>query len=291
MLFLLLLPLPGQAEVERRTVHDGNLVLENIPEIPNEIIGGLTRYQNVRAARFRAWTRDGQGIYVSTGFGDVDSIHRVDMPLGARRQITFYDEPVGDVQRHPLSEWMLFTRDIGGSEFAQIFRFDHETGDAKMLTDGESRNTAVTWDRAGTRIAYQSTRRNGASNDVWVMDPGDPESARLAWASPDGSWWGAAEFSESGSELLLFNYHSITDSRVLVLDLDSGNAVRLAGDAGSPSANIPIAFDDETGGAWLVTNRGSEFNKLAWQSPPPRPPPRRGPSSRSWGSGRRRRTN
>ena len=61
-------------------------MLEDVPEIPNEIIGNLIRYQSVRAARFRAWTEDGSGIYVSTGFGDVESIHRVDMPGGARRQ-------------------------------------------------------------------------------------------------------------------------------------------------------------------------------------------------------------
>ena len=58
-----------------------------------------------------------------------------------------------------------------------------------MVTDGESRNGAVL-DRSGERIAYQSTRRNGASNDVWVMDPTAPDSARVALQSVDGTWWG-----------------------------------------------------------------------------------------------------
>jgi len=67
----LLLLSTAAAEVERRAVHDGNLILEDIPEIPREIIGGLNRYQNVRSASFRAWTADSKSLYVSTGFGDV----------------------------------------------------------------------------------------------------------------------------------------------------------------------------------------------------------------------------
>ena len=239
--------------------------MEDIPDIPKDVFVSLMRFQNIRAASFRAWTQDGDGIFVSTGFGDVDSIHRVDMPGGARHQLTFYNEPVGGVAKRPGGEQLLFTRDVGGSEFAQIFEFDPEDGDARLLTDGESRNTAVVWDRNGRRIAYQSTRRNGASNDVWVMDPDDPDNATIVHEAADGSWWGAAEFSASGSKLLLQNYVSVTDSRVLVLDLDSRDTLLLAGGAEGKSTNIPIAFDDHGGGVWLITDQGGEFNQLAWQ--------------------------
>ena len=265
LLAVLLGPSVVLADVDRRTLNDGNLVLEDIPEIPVEVVVDLMRYQNIRAAGFRSFTADGNGIYVSTGFGDVDSLHRVDMPGGARNQITFYREPVSGVMRRPGSTELYFTRDAGGNEFAQIFELDPATGDANMLTDGESRNGAVVWDRRGSRIAYQSTRRNGRSNDVWVMDPTDPAEAEIALESNDGSWWGPAEFSASGSKLLLSNFISITDSRVHLLDLDSGEVVLLAGGADDRSYNEPVAFDDDADGIWLVTDRGGEFNQLAWQ--------------------------
>jgi dipeptidyl aminopeptidase/acylaminoacyl peptidase len=255
----------SQAEVEQRTLHNGALVLEDVPEIPIEVVVDLMRYQNIRAAAFRTFTPDGQGIYVSTGFGDVDSLHRVDMPGGARHQITFYREPVSDVTRRPGSDRLTFTRDAGGNEFAQILEFDPKSGDATMLTDGESRNTAFIWDRAGRRIAYQSTRRNGAANDIWVMDLAEPGKAQIALESPDGTWWAAAEFSATGSKLLLSNYISITDSRVHVLDLESGEVTLLAGGPENSSANLPVAFGDDSDGVWLITDRGSEFRKLAWQ--------------------------
>lgn len=269
LLGILLFSVPVFGDVERRTANDGQLVMEDIPEIPREIFLSLFRYQNVRSAGFRAWTADGQGIYVSTGFGDVDSIHRVDMPLGARRQLTFYDEPVGGVSRQPGGSKILFTRDAGGSEFAQIFLMDPDTGDAELLTDGKSRNGAMLWDRRGDRVAFQSTRRNGASNDVWIMDPASPGKAEMIFESPDGSWWGAAEFSANGSKLLLANYVSVVDSRVHLLDLDSGVTTLLAGGLENKSVNNPVAFDDDSGGFWFITDQDGEFNQLAWQAMEP----------------------
>lgn len=269
LLAALLGPAAALADVEQRTLNDGNLVLEDIPEIPAAIINDLNRYQNIRAASFRAFTADGNGIIVSTRFGDVDSLHRVNMPGGARSQITFYSEPVGGVTRRPGGSELSFTRDAGGNEFAQVFQFDPATGNATMLTDGESRNGAVVWDRRGSRIAYQSTRRNGRSNDIWVMDPSNPATATVALESPDGSWWGPAEFSASGSKLLLTNYVSVTDSRAHLLDLDSGESVLLAGGANNTSTNLPVAIDDESDGFWLITDQGGEFNQLAWQPAEP----------------------
>ncbi len=254
------------AEVDHQVVHDGNLILEDIPIIPREIIGGLNRYQNVRAAIFRAWTADSKSIYVSTGFGDVDSIHRVDMPLGVRSQITFYDEPVGGVTGQPGSDQLLFTRDAGGSEFSQIFSLNLASGEARMLSDGASRNRAVLWDRAGTRVAYQSTRRNGRSNDIWIMDPAEPENARLVFEATDGGSWLPAEFSATGSRLLVANYVSVEDSRISVVDLDTGHVERVSDGPTNKSVNLPIAFDDDGNGVWLLTDRGGEHGQLAWQS-------------------------
>ncbi len=253
------------AEAEVRKANNGNLVMEDVPEIPTDIVDALNRYQNVRSAGFRGFTADGDSVYVSTRFGDVSQIHRVDMPMGARQQLTYDREPIGGLTRRPGSDQLLFTRDAGGSEFAQIFSFDPETGAQVMLTDGESRNGAVAWDRDGRRIAYQSTARNGASNDIWVMDPSSPDEKKVVLESPDGTWWGPTEFSASGSKVLVTNYVSAADSRVHVLDLDTGTHEMMAGGGDAVSVNFPMAFDDDNDGFWLITDRGSEFRQLAWQ--------------------------
>ena len=256
---------PVAADVQQVVVNDGNLIMEDMPEIPAEIVDSLNRYQNVRSGSFQSWSGDGKSVFINTRFGDTGQLHRVDMPGGARHQITYSNEPIGGVTRQPQGANLIFTRDAGGSEFSPVFLLDPSGGDARMLTDGESRNGAVVWDRDGRRIAYQSTARNGASNDIWIMDPETPNEASIALESPDGSWWGPAEFSESGSKMLVANYISITDSRASLLDLDTGEVTLLAGSAANPSVNIPVAFDDANEGYWLITDRAGEFSVLAWQ--------------------------
>ena len=251
--------------VSRSEANNGQLIMEDVPAIPQEVVDSLNRFQNLRSARFMAWQEDSSGLYISTRFGLVNQLHRVDNAGGARYQITFNNEPLGAVAGQPQGSKIAFTRDAGGSEFSQIFLLDPETGNINRVTDGESRNRSISWDRGGRRIAYASTRRNGASNDIWLMDPEDPEGAEIILESPDGTFWGPSEFSASGTRLLALNYISVADSRVYVVDLDSGENVLLAGGSGTATTNYPVAFDDEGDGFWLITSEGSDFQNLAWQ--------------------------
>src|SRR5690606_29921048 len=143
---------------------------------------------------------------------------------------------------------------------------DPADGSSRMLSDGESRNGAILWDRRGEKLAFQSTRRNGASNDVWLMDPAQPGAAQMILASPDGTWWGALDFSASGTRLLIQNYVSCADSRLHLLDLDTGTPTPLAGGDDAASANFAVGFDAAEDGFWLVTDAAGEFRQLAWQS-------------------------
>lgn len=257
---------PLAADTDRRAVNNGNLLMEGIPSIPAATVAALNRYQNVRSASFLDWTADGTGFFIRTRFGDVSQVHRVDQPGGARHQVTFFDEPIGGLQREPNGSKMIFTMDAGGSEFSQVFLLNSANDDAIMLTDGESRNGSVVWDRKGDRIAYQSTRRNGASNDVWVMDVDNPETAHIVLESPDGTFWGGVDFSQNGGQLLIINYVGNMDSRIHLLDLESGESRLLAGGHDQPSSNFPLAFDHSGSGFWYVTDTAGEYRQLAWQS-------------------------
>ena len=82
-LFAVVATASAQAEVTRTVANNGNLVMEDVPEIPADIVDSLNRYQNVRSGSFRAWTEDGEGMYISTRFADTSQLHRVDIPGGA----------------------------------------------------------------------------------------------------------------------------------------------------------------------------------------------------------------
>jgi len=259
------------AEVNRTTANSGNVVLEDVPEIPQAIRDDLRRYQNVRSASMLDWMADGSGLYISTRFAEVSQIHRVDQPGGTRQQLTWFEEPVGSVQRQPDSDMLAFLRDAGGSEFSQIFLLDPNNGAYRMLSDGESRNGAIVWSEDGQMMAFQSTRRNGRSNDVWVQTIADGNQAELVLESPDGSWWGPIEFSPDGSKLLVLQYISVNDSRIHLVDLESGERRQIIGSEGEPNADdasryLAYGFGADGEGIYLATDAGQEFAKLAYLS-------------------------
>jgi dipeptidyl aminopeptidase/acylaminoacyl peptidase len=267
LLFFLLAPLPGStAETTQRTANSGQLILQDVPEIPPALAARLHQYQNTRSAKFLDWTEDGKGMYIRTRFDDINQIHLVSEPGGARRQLTWFEDPTGQVERRGDGSELAFTMDRSGGEFDQIYLFDPETATTTLLTDGKSRNRVLRWSRDGKRLAYQSTRRNGRSNDIWMMDPDHPEDAELLVEANNGDWWGPADFSEDGKYLLVQQYIKVTDSRIYLLDLKSREMRIVAGNAENPTANRAAGFDGSGKGFYLVTNARGMAAELAWKS-------------------------
>jgi len=253
------------AEVITTTANNGQLVMEDIPAIPNQLVEDLNRYQNVRSAPFRGFTTDAKSIYISTRFGDVSQIHKVDNAGGARKQLTFFKEPISSITRQPNSNNIAFTMDAGGNEYAQIFLLDPETGTSSMLTDGESRNGALEWNNDGEYFAFQSTKRNGKSNDIWVMNANDATSEMVV-ESKDGSWWGPSDWSKDNKKMIVLQYVSASDSRIYMVDVASKKKQLLAGNLEKGTVNYSLAFDSNDEGMYFITNKYSEFEQLAYKS-------------------------
>lgn len=267
------------ADVVRTEANNGQLIMQDIPAIPQSIKDDLNRYQNVRSAPFREWSLDGKEIYISTRFGDVSQIHKVSTAGGSRQQLTFFEEPIGSVSRQPRGELLAFTMDAGGSENAQIFVLDPSTGETTMISDGESRHGALQWRPDGKAIAYQSTRRNGAANDLWMTEispsgkisTGKISSSKIGVSkmileSPDGSWWGTGDWTADGSKMLVQQYVSVTDSRIYLLDIESGEYSLLKGGEEQASVNFTVGFDSNREGHYYLTDASAGFAQLAYQN-------------------------
>ena len=254
------------AQLVTKTENNGNLILEDIPMIPQALIDDMNKFQNVRSGSFRGFNDKGNQLYISTRFGNVSQLHLVKTPGGARKQITYFDEPVGSVTHQPNGELIAFTMDSGGSENAQIFKLNPNDGSYKLLTDGESRNGGPTWNKDGTKIAYRSNKRNGASNDVWVMPIDNPQSAEMILAAPDGTSWGAIDWSDDSKKILIQNYISVTDSKVYLVDIETKEQSLILGDLNKKSVNSGLAFDKANKGIFFITDAFGEFNNLAYKN-------------------------
>lgn len=257
-------PAVWAAEVQRRTVNSGQLVLEDIPPIPAGLAESLERYQNLRANDLIEWTADGDGLYIKSRHNGVNQVHEIRAPGGERRNVTLFDEPVREVVRQHRGELLALTMDTGGSAFDQIYLLDPAQGEARLLTDGKSLNNRMIWDHSGQRLAYRSTRRNGKSNDIWLMDIDQPEQARMVYRATDGALWKPVSFSRDGELLLVQQYGGITDSRVHLLNLESGEMRELVGHPEYETSNVAIGFDRRDKGAFFVSNQRGRAAEIGW---------------------------
>ena len=260
---LVLLPLlailcgaAGAADVRR--VETGNRISENVPAPDAALTARLQRYANTRSAGFGGWNESGDGMFITTRFGNTMQAHWVKMPGGAREQLTFYDEPVVSLEPNPKRNGFVFGKDVGGSEFWQLYWFDLATRQTRLLTDGKSRNESPLWSRDGKQLAFSSTARNGTDTDVWVLDLDSGEKKTVVTA---GGAWTATDFSPDGRQLLVQQGVSINEVHPGVVDLASGKLTLFPVDGGK-AAFGPFRFSPDGKRAYYTSDEGSELVTL-----------------------------
>src|SRR5688572_16502176 len=244
-------------------VERGALVMENIPETTAELAGKLERYLNGRQATFLDWTPEG-GILIATRFGDVEQVHLVEQPLGMRRQLTFYNEPVTTARHapHGVQKGFIFLKDVGGNEYAQIYFYAKDTGEARLLTDGRSLNGSAVWSNDGRQLAFFSTKRNGVSHDVYVVDPSAAAEPRLV-AALDGGAWYPLDWSPDNRFLLVKNFISINKSHLFTVDVSTGAKRRILPAKQDERLGIGDArFAKDRHGIYVAHDQDGEFKQL-----------------------------
>ena len=244
-----------------------NLVADGLPPIPAGLREEVRRYTEFRTAGFVAWNPLKREMLISTRFANTAQLHRVRAPGADRTQLTFFDEPVGEASWSRDGGSLVFSRDAGGNEFGQLYRLDLADGRVTLLSDGgRSQNGGVRWSTRGDRIAYGSTRRNGADRDIYVADPRDPGRTRRI-AELSGGGWSVADWSLDDKELVLQEYLSVNQSRLWRVSLVSGMRDLLYPVSADDTVAVRNARYSRDGqGLYFIGDAGSEFARLTYLS-------------------------
>jgi len=266
LLLLLVAPLSaGPAALGASRVERGSLTYENIPQAPADLAEKLDGYLNARQATPLGWSPKGQ-LLIATRFADVDQLHLVEAPGGARRQLTFQHEPITEAAFSPDSarSAYVFLKDSGGNENAQLYYQRLGEGTARMLTDGKSVNGAPLWSNSGREVAFFSTARDGHSYDISIVDPESGTLPRLAVAGDgSGAAWSALDWSPDDSKLLVLKEVSVSEAYLYVVDLSSGQK-REVEPAPTKVGILNAKFTRDGQGVYLISDRDAEFARLRY---------------------------
>ncbi len=259
---LLLSIFASAAAAER--IEKGNLVIDGIPEIPEEVSRRIRQYQNTRSASLRGWHPSGEGMVISTRFGETSQLHWVKSPGGARHQLTFFDEPVREVAIVPGAEHprLIVGLDVGGSENYQLYVYDLDRASLRLLTDGTSRNGGVSVSHAGDRAVFYTTRRNGRDWDLHMI--GLEGGAAPEPVLEKGGVWFAGDWSPDDKKLIVARYVSANEVHPYVFDLASGELTRVR-----PPTEEQVSYGSAVWaaggkGVFFSSDEGSEFQHLRY---------------------------
>ena len=255
----------SHAQEVKTIVPGSNLVIDGIPNIPQSVATNVKKYSESRSASFSGWHPVKNEMIISTRFSNTSQLHYVKMPMGDRKQITFFEEPVSSAVFEPITgKYFIYSKDIGGNEFAQLFRYDIVDGASTLISDGgRSQNGGVNWNNKKDLIAYTSTKRNGGDRDIYQMNPLDPKSDKLLFELKGGGW-SISDWSNDDKKLLIREGISANESHLWIGDISTGKLEELTDRKEVGVVYNGGEFTNDGKGIWLITDKDNEFMRLAY---------------------------
>jgi dipeptidyl aminopeptidase/acylaminoacyl peptidase len=194
----------------------------------------IDRYLSVGQAYWPSLSADGQSVAFLADLSGVPQVWR--SPISATHplvpwpeQLTFGADRVMGVWAAPLvgDPRLIYTRDVGGNENAQIVLLDPERGVEQPLTAGHEAAMHLfgEWSANGTQILFAANRRQSARFDLYVQPLDGP--ARLVWQNDEPGFLTSQSFSPDGRRAVVARVASGSHHELYEIDLASGTAQRI----------------------------------------------------------------
>lgn len=217
----------------------------------------IQQYLNIRSAGSPSLSPDGKKLAYLTNVSGTSQIWMIDLPSGAPKQITNYEDNIGFVRFSPKGDAIVFGKAKGGDENTQFFLMKPDgTGIRELTSDAKVRHNFGGWSKDGTRIYYASNKRDRNWFDIYSMEPASGKEELLY--KHDGSNSFAAA-SDDGSKIIVSrsSVRFSLDNDLYLVDTQTKQETHL-----TPHDTATIYSDVEfldNNTIFLGTNQNGEF--------------------------------
>ena len=248
-----------------------SLQLENVPPVPAALADKLRPYGEFRPHGLMSWHPTRREMLVRRRSSATSQVHHVTQPLTTPQPLTDYPNAVATAAYEPTKgEYFVFPMGEGGNEVFRLYRFDLATRQVTPLSPADQRASGSAFNRKGDRLVYTTVlidRNNPdrtSNTTLHILDPLKPQAVKVLGKWSTGTWTGF-RFSEDGRRLAFVEQISVNESHLWVMDVATGKARRVTRAVKGEPAFYGIAhFSRDGRGLYAITDRGSEFRRLAY---------------------------
>ncbi len=236
----------------------------------------ISHYLNVQNAYAPAFTADGEHILFLADISGAPQLWRVPAQEGAHpwwpQQLTFGQERVMGHWPSPTDNRVLFSRDLGGNEMAQITLLDPDSGELQALTAGheEAMHLFGCWAPDGGSFFFAANRRHPAHFDLWRYDLAARRD-ELVWQHDQPGYLFDFTMPRDQSRLAFVRSAAAFAHDLFELNLRTGDLRQLS-DPARPARYGKLCYTPGGLTLYLVTDLESDFLHLR----------RLEPASRTW---------
>lgn len=221
---------------------------------------GIEKYLNIRSATSPALSPDGKRMAYRTNVSGTMQIWLIDLPKGAPRQITNYEDNVDFVRWLPDNSGLIFGKARGGDENTQFFfMLPDGTGVRELTGNPKVRHNFAEISRDGKTIYYASNKRNRNFFDIYSMEIATGKEEMLYQF--DGNI-NIAAVNENGTKFILSRsgIEKSLDNDLFLLDVKTKKEIHLTPHTdASEFGGVHFLAD----GIIFTTNDRREFEGLA----------------------------
>ncbi|MBY0283614.1 MAG: S9 family peptidase [Sphingomonas sp.] len=203
-----------------------------------------------------AWSVDGKQIFVATNLTGRVNIWRTDAAGSWPVQLTQSDDAQYGLAPSSDGKYLYFEQDVGGNEYADIYRVPVDGGAVEQVTRTEDRRESALLAGADGMFALTTKLKSEGQSNLAVMDARGTVRVLTKEADPRFGWTAVAWIE--GGKAIIANRDEVGSaiSEVWRVDVATGAATKLiakadtvfqAADATPDGRLIAVSTDDGTG--------------------------------------------